>query len=110
MVSAIMAATLLSMAVGLSERVHRRADILTAYDLARAGVEAEIARLAARRPPDPLHGTLAGGSYQASVVSGAGTSTPVIESKGLTLQGGKATLWAAVDMANQSVIAWRETP
>ena len=110
MVSAIMAATLLSMAVGLSERVHRRADILTAHDLARAGVEAEIARLAARRPPDPLHGTLAGGSYQASVVSGAGTSTPVIESKGLTLQGGKATLWAAVDMANQSVIAWRETP
>ncbi len=105
-----MAATLLSIAVGVSERVHRRADILTAYDLARAGVEAEIARLAARRSAGPLQGTLAAGSYQAAVVSGAGTSTPVIESKGLTRQGGKTTLWAAVDVASQSVVAWRETP
>ncbi len=111
MVSAVMATTLLSIAIGVSSRVSQRADVLAAYDLARAGIEAEISRLATDRSPTGLNGTLARGSYHVTVVGGGGgASAPVIESEGLTIRGGKAVVWAAVDLTTMSVTTWREMP
>lgn len=110
MVSAVMATTLLSIAIGVSSRISQRADVLAAYDLARAGIEAEISRLATDHPPTGLNGTLTGGSYHVTVVGGGATSTPVIESEGLTIRGGKAVVWAAVDLTTLSVTTWREMP
>lgn len=109
-VSAVMATTLLTIAIGVSSRVSQRVDILTAYDLARAGAAAEISRLANGQPPASLDGTLRGGSYRATVVSGTGTNTPVIQSEGLTTRGGAATVWVTVNLTTSSVVAWREMP
>ena len=109
-IAAVLTGAALYAAMSVAQRERADEDAAQAFDLARSGAEAGIARALLDERAGTADGSVGAGHYQVSVQPDAAAGYFDIASKGWTPAGGRASVRAVVYAPNRQLTTWSQQP